>query len=760
MFSIFSASDYHHEFTATTFSSLAASLSALSPLSLVLLWLFVVGQLTEQPVLAATTITVSAKSSLQAAVDEAQPGDTIIVEAGASFGSITLPVKPGASYITIQSSRAGELPTNTRILPSDAPKLASILTPGFNEPAVKTNSGAHHFQFVGIEFVPSSGSAVTGDMIKLGSGGENTLASLPHDFIIDRCYIHSFDATTPLKRGVALNGNEITVKNSYISGVKGIQQDTQALCGWNGAGPFHILNNYLEAAGEIVMFGGSDPAITNLVPSDIEIRSNTFFKPLTWKADDPSYAGTQWAIKNLLELKNAQRVVIDSNTFENNWAESQAGFAILMKSVNQGGGAPWSVVQQVIFSNNTVTNSANGINLLGTDQGATTRANNLIFTDNTFKAIGGTFLQVSNIETLTVDHNTHYQQGSVIYFSGPKTHNFTYTNNLTINSGYGVKGDSVAPGTPTLNAYCDGYTFTGNAMVGVDYPLPSGNVYPASVALAPEGVGRRTTVPVSMATAKSTPSPTPITTPAPTPVNQKPVADIGGLYSGVAGQVVQFNGSKSFDPDGGIVDYQWDFGDGSGGSGATPTHTYATAGTFNVTLTVKDNAVATSSIGTTATINPPPSAPSAPTSLALSDATGGWNATFLKWQDNSSNETSFSVERGTSQSQMTPLANVPADTTVYTDASASNVQTYYYRVCAANKMGFSCSNIAMRKGITAIRKDRKNVSTVLVDTKPVVTIGSSGGKLQSQSKEEKTNVRVVPVERNQRGALNARGRER
>ena len=52
---------------------------------------------------------------------------------------------------------------------------------------------------------------------------------------------------------------------------------------------------------------------------------------------------------------------------------------------------------------------------------------------------------------------------------------------------------------------------------------------------------------------------------------------------------LQFDGSGSVDPDGSIVSYMWDFGDGSTGSGVTPTHTYAAAGDYTVTLTVVDN---------------------------------------------------------------------------------------------------------------------------------------------------------------------------
>ncbi|MGZ5482172.1 MAG: PKD domain-containing protein, partial [Pyrinomonadaceae bacterium] len=71
--------------------------------------------------------------------------------------------------------------------------------------------------------------------------------------------------------------------------------------------------------------------------------------------------------------------------------------------------------------------------------------------------------------------------------------------------------------------------------------------------------------------------------------NQAPIANAGGPYSGIVGQAVTFNGSGSFDPDGTIISYSWTFGDGTNGSGATPTHTYASAGTHTAALTVADN---------------------------------------------------------------------------------------------------------------------------------------------------------------------------
>src|SRR5439155_1665302 len=81
--------------------------------------------------------------------------------------------------------------------------------------------------------------------------------------------------------------------------------------------------------GENVLFGGADPGISNLVPSDIEFRKNYLVKPLSWRADGSSYAGIHWSVNNIFELKNAQRILVDGNLFENNWTDAQNGYGIL-----------------------------------------------------------------------------------------------------------------------------------------------------------------------------------------------------------------------------------------------------------------------------------------------------------------------------------------------------------------------------------------------------------------------------------------------
>src|SRR6185295_10756602 len=107
----------------------------------------------------------------------------------------------------------------------------------------------------------------------------------------------------------ALNSASTTIANSYISDIKSAQEDAQAIMGANGPGPYLIVNNYLEASGENILFGGADPFIQNLVPSDITIQQNYITKPLSWR-------GQSWTIKNLIELKNAQRVTVNGNLIE------------------------------------------------------------------------------------------------------------------------------------------------------------------------------------------------------------------------------------------------------------------------------------------------------------------------------------------------------------------------------------------------------------------------------------------------------------
>ena len=232
----------------------------------------------------AATITVGPGANLQAAIDAAQPGDTILLTAGATYvGNFVLPLKGGATDITIRTAPDLRQPKpGRRIDPIAHAGLLAIIRSGNTLPAIQTDAGAHHWRLELLEFAATTDGY--GEIIRLGRGGvdQSTLASVPYEIVIDRCFIHG-DPLQGQKRGISLNSASTTIRDSYISDMKGVGFDTQAIAGWNGPGPYIIENNYLEGAGENVLFGGADAKIADLVPSDITFKGNYLFKPRAWE---------------------------------------------------------------------------------------------------------------------------------------------------------------------------------------------------------------------------------------------------------------------------------------------------------------------------------------------------------------------------------------------------------------------------------------------------------------------------------------------
>lgn len=432
-----------------------------------------------------TTITVPAGGNLQAAIDGAQPGETILLAPGATYsGTFVLPAKSGSGYITIRSGAPdASLPgAGVRVTPQYASSLARIQGGVAGMPAFTTEAGAHHFR---LQFLEIVSSYVENHIVELGNGSslQNTLSQVPHDLVIDRCYIHG-DPAKGQKRGIALNSASTTIVNSYISDIKSTLEDTQAIAGWNGPGPYTIENNYLEAAGENLLLGGADPHIPNLVPSDISFRFNHVTK-------QPSWRGQGWVVKNLLELKNAQRVVVDGNLMEYSWAAAQTGFAVVLTPRNQEGTAPWSVVQHVQVTNNTIRHVASAFNILGLDATTYTVTNDITVRNNLFTDIssanwGGRGYLALTVggKNLTFDHNTVFTDGSsVIYADGPPVSGLVFTNNIVPDNGYAVMGSGSSEGNGTLATYYPGAVFRRNVLIGANAgSYPGDNYFPSAVA--------------------------------------------------------------------------------------------------------------------------------------------------------------------------------------------------------------------------------------------------------------------------------------
>ena len=465
------------------------------------------------------TTSVPAGQSLQAALDDAQPGDTLILQAGVVYmGPFTLSNKHGNGWITLQSSAVASLPAGARVSPAVAgamPKLEAL-----SGAVIQTAAGAHNYRFIGLEITPGTPPASTANrvmrwlrsavsaapqaatvvppqaalltnLVNLGEG-DTSSGTLPGYIIFDRCYIHG-DATVGARRGIAMNSAYTAVINSYLSDFKQTTVDAQAIEAWNGPGPFKVQNDYLEASGENLMFGGEDPSIQGLVPSDIEVIGNHFAKPLAWMAGNPAYQGTPWSIKNIFELKNARRVLVQGNLFEYNWAQSQDGFSILFTVRDQDGTAPWSVVSDVTFTDNVIQHVADGINFLGFDNNAPSQqTQRILVQDNLFQDVGGSWgdgewlAMNDGTSGVSVVHNTALQTGSIIFADGRPHGTFTFTDNITPNNSYGIIGTGTGTGDQTLARYFPGAAVQGNVIIGGQAAAyPSSNFFPAT----PAGVG-------------------------------------------------------------------------------------------------------------------------------------------------------------------------------------------------------------------------------------------------------------------------------
>lgn len=659
----------------------------------------------------AATLTVCASgcaySTLQPAINAAVPGDTILVRAGQTFtGHYTLRNKStsSTSYITIKSDATSGLPGDgVRLVPganaslSSLPRLVGLGGAYKNTPIFRAEPGAHHYR---LQLLNIDGAASLGYETLVEIGDDRT-SSRPHHIVLDRLYIHGHKYKGQ-KRGISLNGANVIVTNSYIADIKAVKADSQAIAGWNGPGPFAIVNNYIEGAAENIMFGGAGPTISNLVPSDIVIRANHIHKPTAWMnailspPGSPSasattggslasgthyfkvvaimgsaaatalslpsaevratvgssgavslswrgvagadkyriYRGTasggqsryattsgsstsfkytgsgevsgtpptrphKWVTKNLIELKNAQRVTVEGNVIEHSWTGSQQGYALMLTPRNPESIAPWSRVQYVTFRNNIIRHASGIVEVSGYDDAHTSQQakhivfrNNLMYDLEPSKWGGGAkpILLINGPAYVTFDRNTLFHNvSSVVFVEGPAVTGFVYTNNIQPHNKYGIMGNQSQPGLPTITRYFPGSNITYNVFAGgpaSSYPQP--NAFPtmtqwnASFAdIAGEdfrllstsvffGSGSGGSVPgadigvINAATGGAVQG-------APLPsdggdtggggggstTNQPPSAEAGGPYSGTAGKALAVSAAGSSDRDGTIVGYRW-----------------------------------------------------------------------------------------------------------------------------------------------------------------------------------------------------------
>jgi hypothetical protein len=485
------------------------------------------------------TIAVAAGGDFQAALNSASCGDTVTLQAGATFtGIFTLPAKgcDDNHWIIVRTSAAdSSLPAEgTRLTPCYAGVTSLPGRPALNcgpttnvMPKVVMSSitgsgpiqfavGATHYRLLGLEVTRQTGAPVVYNLASVQNSG-----SADH-LIFDRVWMHG----TPhddTNRGVALStATDVAVVDSFFNdfhceSMTGACTDAQAIMGGVGnspMGPYKIVNNFLEAAAEAILFGGGGATLT---PADIEVRRNHMFKPMTWKSGQPGFVGgpkgNPFVVKNHFELKNAQRVLFEGNILENTWGGfSQNGFSILLTPKNQNNLCPLCQVTDVTIRFSTLSHAGSGLQIANalSDAGGVQLAGERysihdITVDDVDPAAysgSGIFAQVSMslgtpvLHDVSIDHVTAFAPTSSFLIGngggGQLMSNFTVSNSIVNagtypvwSTGEGGTNNCAAKDIPltTLNACFNPYVFGSNAIIAskANYTWPVGTALPADV---------------------------------------------------------------------------------------------------------------------------------------------------------------------------------------------------------------------------------------------------------------------------------------
>lgn len=477
------------------------------------------------PAVTGSTFTVGAGGSVQAAIDAAAAADPdatheVVIEAGAVFsGALVVPPRAaGAGWILVRSAHEAALPSpGTRVGLANAPDMPRLQATGSGgnaTPVIDIRPGARQWRFIGLEVTVANG-APQYSLIRVGSGAETAVAQLATDIVFDRLYLHSFSTalSSPLKFGIIMNGARVALLDSYLDDFKaapaqitaGDDGESKALVAWNSSGPFKIVNNFMQAAGVNVMFGGSDANAPALRPADLEFRNNYVRKNAAlWRSSSV-------VAKTTFELKNMQRALIQGNRFELAWypVSGDGGQLLRLNVRNQDNTDPGSRVQDITFRNNVVSSGTLGIQFLVHDSPnassnmARVLTENNVFADISAATWGGgfgsgwTFSSFSpgapppnNAEAMVFRHNTVFSDISAIntfdstnqVFASPVAPS-AFESNIFVHGLYGIRSDQFGEGTTVIDGRFGGAPFIRNIMIGGHAPIyPPDNFFPATIA--------------------------------------------------------------------------------------------------------------------------------------------------------------------------------------------------------------------------------------------------------------------------------------
>lgn len=403
----------------------------------------------------------------QAAIDSASANVEVRVQPGKYLANFQTKMNPGAKgLVTVRADVAdGTLAPTSKpwITPEYLPGMVQLASPNtaWN---LTTDDAVGNVRFFGVAFPPNLANSGN-DLAYIGRGDMTALAQMPYRWEFDSCYFFG-DPAKGQHRGLQLNVAYGVVRRSYFDDFLEFGRDCQAFAAFAGPGPYLIEDTRMEASHENLIFGGSDPKIVGMIPSDIVIRRCHFFKDPAWKA---KYPMGSYMVKNLGELKSARRVKIEYCLFENNWPDGQSGDAFLGTSRNQDGGAPWSEISDVEIGYCVIKNvDGFAFELLGNDyRMPSARGKNFSIHDILTINVKGGVTSNDGFRPTSIKHCTFANiTDKFLQFSGPvmPAGTFAFEANVTGSGLYAIAGEGTTVGKPSLDAYAPGASMKKNVI--------------------------------------------------------------------------------------------------------------------------------------------------------------------------------------------------------------------------------------------------------------------------------------------------------
>ncbi len=451
--------------------------------------------------LSGVTTPVPSGGNLQTFLNNVNCGDTLLLEAGATFtGNFVLQrnecgcAADPTQFIMIRSDASdSNLPDqDERFNPTTHGSFVPIILTSGSQATLEAdnNSSAAStvdcYYFFAIKFECTGSPTIENFWcVRLGDEGNTQVADEPQFIIFDRTWFHANELHSFRRALYIVAANHIGLINSYVDGWSSNSNDCQGVLIRMGFA-LHFENNFIDGAAEPIMAGGVRPK-TNEVPSDILVLRSQHTHPNNWNPEDPAYDGRSRQVKNLFELKNARRVIVEGNVFHNNWSGSQGGHAVILSPRGESN-TPWAEVRNVVMRFNKMFDLGRGFNQAGADNIDPSEPSEFIWWhDNLFYNIGqdpfngdsskdGGFIgsSTSNSSHVRFTHNTFSKVLRFGVFDVQAGCSFDvnfyeFSDNLFDVNSATLIGDTVGAGFPFINNCLDANSIVANnAIVNIN----------------------------------------------------------------------------------------------------------------------------------------------------------------------------------------------------------------------------------------------------------------------------------------------------